>query len=84
MLQKKRRGPTTNKDIDAVVFRRVVKRLISDRVPAREFDNFVAQARTLLEEAISEARYEKFDLSAHAFANKRVYDSGPKPKETNG
>lgn len=51
--------PKDAKHVDIIVFRRVVKRLISDRVTAKELDRFVDEARYILEEVIGEVRYEK-------------------------
>lgn len=53
------RGPQTKKDIDAVIFRRVTKRLISDRVTRKQLPKFIKQARMLLDEVIAEVTYEK-------------------------
>lgn len=51
--------PKDPKHIDVVVFRRVVKRLIGDRVTAKDLERFIAEARAILEEVIGEVRYEK-------------------------
>jgi hypothetical protein len=51
--------PKTAKEIDAVVFRRVVKRLINDRVTPLQFEKYAQQARDLFEEILTETRYEK-------------------------
>lgn len=51
--------PRTKKEIDAVVFRRVMKRLISDDVQPNELRKRVAEARILFKEVIEEVYYDK-------------------------
>lgn len=63
--------PKTAKEIDAVVFRRVVKRLITERVKLKDFERYAQQARELLEEAITDARYEKQFMTNPQPSNKQ-------------
>lgn len=51
--------PRTKKEIDAVVFKRVVKRLISDDVQPQDLRKRIAQARALFKEVVEEAFYDK-------------------------
>lgn len=56
--------PQTSKDIDIIVFKRVMKRLISDRVSNKDLNKYIAQAKMLFEEAVAEVRYEKFCIGS--------------------
>ena len=51
--------PKTAKDIDAVVFKRVVRRLLSDRVDPKDFERIAKQAEVLFKEVMDAVRYEK-------------------------
>ena len=53
------RKVVTEKNIDEIVFRRVVKRLLSNRVHPNDVERYISQGRALYEEVAGEVRYEK-------------------------